>query len=94
MAGITIDDEELEAHIGEYLRDVVAKHAQWAIEKQAKEVVAGELARLRLLDPNMGTLGDMVEDKLTPLIDARIELIMSYRLKEVLLRIFQDVANR
>ena len=84
MAGITIDDEELEHMVGQYLRGTIARHARAILEHQMKDIVAGELARLRLADPSSKTLEGMVNDALTPLIDSRLHVILGPMVKEQL----------
>ena len=84
MAGILIDDGELERMVGEYLRDTIARHARAILEHQMKDIVASELARLRLTDPSSKTLEGMVNDALTPLIDSRMHAILGPVVKEQL----------
>ena len=84
MAGISIDDEELEHMVGEYLRDTITKHARAILEHQMKDIVAGELARLRLADPSSKILEGMVNDALTPLIDSRLRVVLGPMVKEQL----------
>lgn len=91
MAGITIDDEELEYMVGEYLRDTIARHARAILEHQMKDIVAGELARLRLTETNMGAIGDVVNDTLTPLVDARLQIVLGPMVKDELRRTFTDL---
>lgn len=91
MAGITIDDEELEYMVGEYLRDTIAKHARAILEHQMKDIVAGELARLRLTDPNMGAIQDVVNNALTPLIDDRLRIVLGPSVKEELRKTFINI---
>lgn len=84
MAGILIDDGELERMVGEYLRDTIARHARAILEHQMKDIVASELARLRLTDPSSKTLEGMVNDALAPLIDSRLHAILGPIVKEQL----------
>lgn len=76
MAGIMIDDEELESKVYRFVRDKMVQAASVTIQRQAKDIVAGELARLRLADPSSKTLEGMVNDALTPLIDSRLHVIL------------------
>ena len=93
MAGISIDDEELEHIVGEYLRDTIAKHARAILEHQMKDIVAGELARLRLTGTNMGAIGDVVNDTLAPLVDARLQIVLGPMVKEQLRLIMNQATN-
>ena len=91
MAGISIDDEELEHMVGEYLRDTIAKHARAILEYQMKDIVAGELARLRLTDPNMGAIQDVVYNSLTPLIDDRLRITLGPLVREEIRKTFSNI---
>ena len=84
MAGISIDDEELENAVYQFVRDKMVQAASVTIQRQAKDIVAGELARLRLADPSSKTLEGMVNDALTPLIDSRLHVILGPMVKEQL----------
>lgn len=91
MAGITIDDEELEHLVGEYLRDTIARHARAILEHQMKDIVAGELARLRLAGPNMGAIEDVVNNALTPLIDDRLRITLGPLVREEIRKTFINI---
>ncbi len=91
MAGIAIDDEELERMVGEYLRDTIARHARAILEHQTKDIVAGELARLRLTDPNMGAIQDVVYNSLTPLIDDRLRITLGPLVREEIRKTFSNI---
>lgn len=91
MAGISIDDEELEHMVGEYLRDTIARHARAILEHQMKDIVAGELARLRLTNPNMGAIQDVVNNGLTPLIDARLQITLGPLVREEIRKTFSNI---
>ena len=91
MAGITIDDEELEHMVGEYLRDTIARHARAILEHQMKDLVAGELARLRLTDPNMCAIQDVVNNGLTPLIDERLQITLGPLVREEIRKTFSNI---
>ena len=91
MAGISIDDEELERMVGEYLRDTTARHARAILEHQMKDIVAGELARLRLTNPNMGAIQDVVSNGLTPLIDDRLRIVLGPLVKEEIRKTFSNI---
>lgn len=93
MAGITIDDEELEIMVGEYLRDTIAKHARAILEHQMKDIVAGELARLRFADPNMGSLENMVRNALIPLVDERLRIVTGPMVKDELRKTFSNLPS-
>ena len=84
MAGILIDDDDLENMVYRFLRDKRVQAASVTIQQQAKDIVAGELARLRLADPSSKTLEGMVNDALTPLIDARLYTILGPMVEEQL----------
>ena len=84
MAGILIDDDDLENMVYRFLRDKMVQAASVTIQQQAKDIVAGELARLRLADPSSKTLEGMVNDALTPLIDARLYTILGPMVEEQL----------
>lgn len=84
MAGICIDEDELEQQVYQFLRDKMVQAASVVIDRQAKDIVAGELARLRLADPSSKTLEGMVNDALTPLIDSRLHVILGPMVKEQL----------
>ena len=84
MAGICIDEDELEDKVYQFVRDKMVQAASLTIQRQAKDIVAGELARLRLADPSSKTLEGMVNDALTPLIDSRLHVILGPMVKEQL----------
>ena len=84
MAGISIDDDDLENMVYRFVRDKMVQAASVVIQQQAKDIVAGELARLRLADPSSKTLEGMVNDALTPLIDSRLHGILGPMVKEQL----------
>lgn len=92
MAGICIDEDELEQQVYQFLRDKMIDAARIAIDRQAKDIVAGELARLRLTDPSSRTLGDVVSDALSSLIDARLYVLLRPMVKEQL-RILMNQAT-
>lgn len=91
MAGIAIDDEELERMVGEYLRGVITNHARAILEHQMKDIVAGELARLRLTNPNMGAIQDVVNNSLTPLIDDRLRITLGPLVREEIRKTFSNI---
>ena len=90
MAGICIDEDELEDKVYQFVRDKMVQAASLTIQRQAKDVVAGELARLRLTDPSSKTLEDTINDALTPLIDARLHVTLGPMVKEELRKIFSN----
>ena len=52
MAKIFLEDGgALDDYVREYLEDVVQKHVKTILEHQLKDIVTGELARMKLLDP-------------------------------------------
>ena len=93
MAGIFIDDGDLEEMVYRFVRDKMTQAASVAIQQQAKDVVAGELARLRLADPSSKTLEGMVNDALTPLIDSRLHVILGPMVKEQLRLIMNQATS-
>ena len=85
MARIVLDDDsELDEYVRRYLEDCVQQHVRAILEHQLRDVVAGELARLRFADPSSKTLEGMVNDALTPLIDSRLHVILGPMVKEQL----------
>ena len=90
MAGICIDEDELEDKVYQFVRGKMVRAASLTIQRQAKDIVAGELARLRLTDPSSKTLEDTINDALTPLIDARLHVILGPMVKEELRKIFSN----
>ena len=93
MAGICIDEDELEDKVYRFVRDKMFQAASVAIQQQAKDIVAGELARLRLTDPSSKTLEGMVNDALTPLIDSRLHVILGPMVKEQLRIIMNEATS-
>ena len=93
MAGILIDDEDLESMVYRFVRDKMVQAASVTIQQQAKDIVAGELARLRLTDPSSKTLEGMVNDALTPLIDSRLHVILGPMVKEQLRLIMNQATS-
>ena len=91
MAGICIDEDELEDKVFRFIRDQMIQAASVTIQRQAKDIVAGELARLRLTDPSSKTLEDTINDALTPLIDARLHVILGPMVKEELRKTFSNI---
>ena len=91
MAGICIDEHELEDKVFQFIRDKMIHAASVTIQRQAKDIVAGELARLRLTDPSSKTLEDTISDALTSLIDSRLHVILSPMVKEELRKIFGNI---
>ena len=93
MAGICIDEDELESMVYRFVRDKMVQAASVTIQQQAKDIVAGELARLRLADPSSKTLEGMVNDALAPLIDARLHIILGPMVKEQLRLIMNQATS-
>ena len=93
MAGISIDDEELENKVYQFIRDQMIQAASVTIQRQAKDIVAGELARLRLTDPSSKTLEGMVNDALTPLIDSRLRIVLGPMVKDQLRLIMNQATS-
>ena len=88
-----IDEDELENAAHQCVRDKMVQAASVAIQRQAKDIVAGELARLRLADPSSKTLEGMVNDALTPLIDSRLHVILGPMVKEQLRLIMNQATS-
>ena len=93
MAGICIDEDELEDKVFQFIRDKMIHAASVTIQRQAKDIVAGELARLRLTDPSSKTLEDTINDALTPLIDSRLHVILGPMVKEQLRLIMNQATS-
>ena len=93
MAGILIDDDDLEDMVYQFVRDKMVQAASVTIQQQAKDIVAGELARLRLADPSSKTLEGIVNDALTPLIDSRLHAILGPMVKEQLRLIMNQATS-
>ena len=91
MAGICIDEDELEDKVFRLVRDKIIQAASVTIQHQAKDIVAGELARLRLTDPSSKTLEGVVNDALAPLIDERLRIILGPMVKEELRKTFSNI---
>ena len=92
MAGICIDEDELENEVYRFVRDKMVQAASVVIDRQAKDIVAGELARLRLADPASKTLEEMIDNQLAPLIDERLRIVLGPMVKEQL-RIIMNQAT-
>lgn len=84
MAGICIDEDELENEVYRFVRDKMVQAASVTIQRQAKDIVAAELARLRLADPSSKTLEGMIDNRLGPLIDERLRIVLGPMVKEQL----------
>ena len=93
MAGICIDEDELEDKVFQFVRDKMIHAASVTIQRQAKDIVAGELARLRLTDPSSKTLEDTISDALTSLIDERLRIILGPMVKEQLRLIMNQATS-
>lgn len=93
MAGICIDEDELEDKVFRFVRDKMIQAASVTIQHQAKDIVAGELARLRLADPLGKTIEGTVNDMLAPLIDERLRIILGPMVKEQLRLIMNQATS-
>ena len=91
MAGIMIDDEELEHMVYRYVREKMLSAASATITHQAKDIVAAELARLRLTDPNSKTLECLIGDQLEALIDQRLSIILKPMVREEMRKAFRNL---
>ena len=91
MAGILIDDEELEHMVYRYVREKMLSAASATITHQAKDIVAAELARLRLTDPNSKTLECLIGDQLEALIDQRLSIILKPMVREEMRKAFRNL---
>ena len=91
MAGICIDEDELEDKVFQFIRDKMIHAASVTIQRQAKDIVAGELARLRLTDPNSKPLERIIGDRLEALIDQRLSIILKPMVREEMRRTFQSL---
>ena len=90
MAGIAIDDDELEHTVYNHIREKMIAAASVTIQQQAKDIVVGELARLRLMDPNAKTLEAVITDHLSNLIDERLRIILGPMVKEEIRTAFRN----
>lgn len=93
MAGISIDDEELEHMVYQHVREKMIAAASATISHQAKDIVAAELARLRLTDPNAKPLEQIIGDQLEALIDQRLSIILKPMVREEMRKAFQDLST-
>ena len=91
MAGILIDDEELEHMVYRHVREKMLSAASATITHQAKDIVAAELARLRLTDPNAKPLERIIGDQLEALIDQRLSIILKPMVREEMRKAFQNL---
>ena len=91
MAGIMIDDEELEHMVYRHVREKMLTAASATITHQAKDIVAAELARLRLTDPNSKTLECLIGDQLEALIDQRLSIILKPMVREEMRKAFRNL---
>ena len=92
MARIVLDDDiDLDEYVRRYLEDCVQRHVRAILEHQMKDIVAGELARLRLTNPNMGAIQDVVNNGLTPLIDARLQITLGPLVREEIRKTFSNI---
>ena len=91
MAGILIDDEELEHMVYRYVREKMLSAASATITHQAKDIVAAELARLRLTDPNSKTLECLIGDQLEALIDQRLNIVLRPMMREEMRNAFRNL---
>lgn len=91
MAGILIDDGELEHMVYRHVREKMIAAASATITHQAKDIVAAELARLRLTDPNSKPLEQVIGDQLEALIDQRLSIILKPMVREEMRRAFQNL---
>ena len=93
MASIFIDEDELENEVYRFVRDKMVQAASVVIDRQAKDIVAGELARLRLADPASKTLEGMIDNRLAPLIDERLRIVLGPMVKEQLRIIMNEATS-
>jgi amidophosphoribosyltransferase len=91
MNGISVYEARL--RLGEKLADTIAKHARTILEHQMKDIVAGELARLRFAEPNMGSLENVVRNALIPLVDERLHIVTAPMVKDELRKIFNNLPS-
>ena len=91
MVGILIDDEELEHMVYQHVHEKMTAAASAAITTQARDIVAGELARLRLTDPNSKPLERIIGDQLEALIDQRLSITLKPMVREELRKAFQNL---
>jgi len=92
MARIVLDDDiDLDEYVHRYLEDCVQRHVRAILEHQMKDIVAGDLARLRLTNPNMGAIQEVVNNGLTPLIDARLQITLGPLVREEIRKTFNNI---
>ena len=91
MAGISIDDEELESMVFRHVREKMVMAASAVITNEAKDIVAAELARLRLTDPNSRPLERIIGDQLEALIDNRLLIVLRPMVREEMRKAFQGL---
>ena len=91
MAGISLDDEKLEHMVYQHVREKMIAAASATIAHQAEDIVAAELARLRLTDPNAKSLERIIGDQLEALIDQRLSIILRPMVREEMRMAFQNL---
>ena len=91
MASISIDDEELEHMVYQHVREKMIAAASATIAHQAKDIVAAELARLRLTDPNAKSLERIIGDQLEALIDQRLQITLGPLVREEIRKTFSNI---
>lgn len=95
MAKIVLDDHgELDQYVENYLKDTVQQHVREILNHQLKDVVAGELARLRMVEPSSSTLSDVLTDVLQFKIDTRFKQLLAPAVRVEMQKHFRVMAEK
>ena len=94
MARIVLDDDsDLDEYVRRYLEDCVQRQVRAILEHQLKNVVAGELARLKLLDPlNPVGVDRCVTDAFLKLVETRLDALLPARIGIALKKHYQSLS--
>lgn len=94
MAQIVLDgDIELDEYVRRYLEDTVQKHVRAILEHQLRDVVAGELARLKLTDPNSPGVGNQVDAILENRLRNAANSVVPATVKHLMREHFRNMSN-
>ena len=95
MAKIVLDDHgELDQYVENYLKDTVQQHVREILKHQLKDVVAGELARLRMMEPSSSTLSDVISSLLQSKIDERFKQLLAPAVRVEMQKHFRVMAEK
>ena len=94
MARIVLDDDsELDEYVRRYLEDCVQRQVRVILEHQLKNVVEGELARMKLLDPlNPIGVEKCVTDAMLKLIETRLDVLLPAHIGNALKKHYQNLS--